>query len=127
MAAAVSDYRFSETNTHKAKKTNAETKVTLVPTVDILSELAKKKGDKLVIGFAAESDKLLENAKNKLLNKQVDMVVGNVVGGDTVGFRAEEVEAAVVTNEGATELGTISKAALADRILDWLGNAWGKR
>jgi phosphopantothenoylcysteine decarboxylase/phosphopantothenate--cysteine ligase len=126
MAAAVSDYRFSKSHAHKVKKDNAEAKVTLLPTVDIISELAKKKGNKLIVGFAAESDNLLENTKSKLLNKKVDMVVGNVVGGDSVGFAVEEVEAAIVTRDGATDLGTISKAALAERILDWLGDAWGK-
>ena len=127
MAAAVSDYRFSDTHGHKVKKTSSEETVTLLPTVDILSELTKKKGDKLVVGFAAESDNLLDNAKGKLLDKKVDMVVGNVVAGDNVGFGAEEVEAVIVTGEGADELGEISKAALAERILDWLGDAWGKR
>jgi len=127
MAAAVSDYRFSDTHAHKVKKDSAEMKVTLVPTVDILSEITKKKGDKLVVGFAAESDNLLENAKDKLLNKKVDMIIGNVVGKEDVGFAVDAVEAAIITADGAEELGKIPKAALAERILDWLGDAWSKR
>jgi phosphopantothenoylcysteine decarboxylase/phosphopantothenate--cysteine ligase len=127
MAAAVSDYRFAETKEVKVKKSNAKTTVTLVPTVDILSELAGKKGDKLVIGFAAESDNLIENASAKLRNKKLDMVVGNVVGREDVGFAVDMVEAALITAEGATSLGRVSKAALASRILDWLAEQWGKR
>ncbi len=126
MAAAVSDYRFTEIYDLKVKKANAKTSVTLVPTVDILSELTGNKGNKIIIGFAAESENLLENAKDKLLNKKLDMVVGNVVGRNDVGFGVDMVEAAIITREGATGPGRISKAALADRVLDWLGDAWGK-
>jgi phosphopantothenoylcysteine decarboxylase/phosphopantothenate--cysteine ligase len=127
MAAAVSDYRFSEIHDHKVKKDSTEPKVTLVRTVDILSEITKKKGNKPVIGFAAETDNLLENASAKLLNKKLDMLVANVVGGENVGFGAPEVEAAIITGGGAQGLGLISKAALAERILDWLAEAWGNR
>jgi phosphopantothenoylcysteine decarboxylase/phosphopantothenate--cysteine ligase len=126
MAAAVSDYHFADTQEAKVKKSNGKTTVTLVPTVDILSELAEKKGGKLVIGFAAESDNIIENAGAKLLNKKLDMVVGNVVGREDVGFAVDMVEAALITAEGATSLGRVSKAALASRILDWLGERWGK-
>lgn len=127
MTAAVSDYRFSDTHADKVKKTRTEIEVTLVPTVDILSELVKKKGDKLVVGFAAESDNLLENAKNKLLKKKVDMIVGNVVGKEDVGFAVDAAEAVLITADGAEELGKVPKSVLAERILDWLGDKWGKK
>jgi len=127
MAAAVSDYRFAETRANKTKKNNAEMTVTLVPTVDILSELAKNKGDKIVVGFAAEADNILENAKGKLLNKKADMVVANVIGQGDVGFGADSAEAALISPDGSEELGIVSKAALAERILSWLGEEWGRR
>lgn len=127
MAAAVSDYRFDEQHAHKTKKAKGKITTTLVPTVDILSEIAKIKGDRLVIGFAAETDNLVESAKGKLLKKGVDIIVGNVVGRADVGFGRDDVEAIIATAEGVEELGKISKAALAERIIDELGHWWGQR
>jgi phosphopantothenoylcysteine synthetase/decarboxylase len=62
-----------------------------------------------------------------MLNKKVDMIVGNVVGKEDVGFGVDAVEAAIITAGGAAGLGKISKAVLAERILDWLAEAWSKR
>jgi len=55
------------------------------------------------------------------------MVVGNVVGRDGVGFGADMADAVMVTPDGPVEIGKITKAELANRILDWLGDAWGRR
>ncbi|NIT36625.1 MAG: bifunctional phosphopantothenoylcysteine decarboxylase/phosphopantothenate--cysteine ligase CoaBC [candidate division Zixibacteria bacterium] len=125
MAAAVSDYRFDEQRAHKIKKTKGKISTTLVPTVDILSEITKIKRDKLVVGFAAETDNLVENAKDKLLKKGADIIVGNVVGRADVGFGRADAEAVIVTGEGVEELGKISKAALAERVIDELERWWG--
>ena len=127
MAAAVSDYRFEKSYEHKAKKTKAKKEIVLIPTIDILTELVEKKGDKIVVGFAAETDNLVQNAKDKLLKKNADIIVGNVVGRAGVGFAAEDAEAVIITRDGVAELGKIAKAALAEKILDELERLWERR
>ena len=126
MAAAVSDYRFDETRGRKVKKTKDKISATLVPTIDIISELAVNKGDKLIIGFAAETDNMVQQAKDKLLKKKVDLVVANVVGRGGVGFESEKAEAAIVKKDGVEELGEVPKAELAEIILDELDKLWRK-
>lgn len=126
MAAAVSDYRFDESHDHKVKKTKDKITTTLIPTVDIISELAVNKGDRLIIGFAAETDNIVKNAKDKLLKKKVDLVVANAVGRAGVGFGSEKAEAAIISADGVEELGEISKADLAEKVLDELERRLGK-
>jgi phosphopantothenoylcysteine decarboxylase/phosphopantothenate--cysteine ligase len=123
MAAAVADYSYKGDATTKIKKTQGDMTISLTPTVDILTELAKNKGDRVLIGFAAEVDNLIENAKGKLLSKKLDIVVGNKVGGGE-GFQVEAVEAVIVTRDGVAPLGKITKAALAERLLDELAARW---
>ena len=126
MAAAVSDYRFDATHDHKVKKTKDKITATLIPTVDIISELAVNKGDRLIIGFAAETDNIVKNAKDKLLKKKVDLVVANVIGRAGVGFGSEKAEAAIISTDGVEDLGEISKANLAEKVLDELERLLGK-
>jgi len=121
MAAAVSDYAPARVSAGKLKKNEAELKVNLVPTTDIIAELAKNKGRKVVVGFAAEVDNMIEHGKAKLLNKQCDIVVANIIGRTDVGFGADCAEAAIITAGGVRELGRIAKTALADAVLDELG------
>ncbi|MGD8719843.1 MAG: bifunctional phosphopantothenoylcysteine decarboxylase/phosphopantothenate--cysteine ligase CoaBC [Candidatus Zixiibacteriota bacterium] len=123
MAAAVSDYRFDETSAHKVKKTSEKESVALIPTSDILAEIAGNKGDKVVVGFAAETGDLIENARDKLLKKKLDIIVGNVVGRPDVGFAVGDAEAVIITAEDATDVGKIPKAELAERVLDELSRA----
>jgi phosphopantothenoylcysteine decarboxylase/phosphopantothenate--cysteine ligase len=127
MAAAVSDYRFDEHHAHKTKKAKGKITTTLISTIDILSEIAKIKGDRLIVGFAAETDNLVENAKDKLLKKGADIIIGNVVGRADVGFGRADVDAVIATGEGVEELGKISKGALAERIIDELERRWERR
>jgi phosphopantothenoylcysteine decarboxylase/phosphopantothenate--cysteine ligase len=126
MAAAVADYRFDEIREHKTKKTNGKVSLTLTPTVDIISKLAGNKEDRLIVAFAAETENLIENAKGKLLKKGADLIVANVIGRGGVGFGSEKAEAAIVKADGVEELGEISKAELAERILDELELLWRK-
>jgi phosphopantothenoylcysteine decarboxylase/phosphopantothenate--cysteine ligase len=126
MAAAVSDYRFEESRDHKVKKIKGKMNAILIPTIDIISELAVNKGDRLIIGFAAETDNMVQHAKDKLLKKKVDLVVANIVGRAGVGFESEKAEAAIVKEDGVEEIGVISKAELAEKILDELELLWRK-
>jgi phosphopantothenoylcysteine decarboxylase / phosphopantothenate---cysteine ligase len=118
-AAAVGDYHLARVPAQKLKKTAARLTLDLDPTPDILAELGQKKGGKLLIGFAAETGNLLEEARRKLRQKNCDMVVGNLVGQEGIGFESDqnEVVLALVTGE-SVPLGKASKRELADRILD---------
>src|SRR5579872_5140618 len=123
-AAAVADYHIPNPSKHKMKKTAARLSLDLEPTPDILAELGTKKGDRLLIGFAAETDNMIEEARRKLRQKNCDMVVGNVVAGDSVsppvsGFESDENEVVLVTRAGETiPVERASKRTVAGRILD---------
>ena len=86
-AAAVADFHLSKVPDQKVKKTAARISLELDPTPDILAELGRKKGDRLLIGFAAETQNLQQEARRKLESKNCDMVVGNLVGGSEIGLR----------------------------------------
>ena len=118
-AAAVADYHVANVPQQKLKKTAARLSVEFDPTPDILAEVGSKKGDRLLIGFAAETDRLVEEARRKLATKHCDMVVGNLVGRDGTGFDAEENEVVLVLSTGEVmPVERASKRVVADRILD---------
>ncbi|HLK22813.1 MAG TPA: bifunctional phosphopantothenoylcysteine decarboxylase/phosphopantothenate--cysteine ligase CoaBC [Bryobacteraceae bacterium] len=118
-SAAVADYHLSQVPQHKVKKTAMRMSLELDPTPDILAELGKKKGDRLLIGFAAETENLTESARGKLVSKNCDMVVANLVGHDGTGFEADENEAILVLSTGETiDLPRAPKREVADRIFD---------
>jgi len=118
-AAAVGDYHVTNVPQQKLKKTAARLSVEFDPTPDILAEVGSKKGDRLLIGFAAETERLVEEARRKLTTKNCDMVVGNLVGRDGTGFDAEENEVVLVLSTGEVlPLARASKRILADQILD---------
>jgi len=118
-AAAVADYHVAKVPGQKIKKTAARISLELDPTPDILAELGQKKGDRLLIGFAAETDNLRQEARRKLQSKNCDMIVGNLVGQQGAGFESDtnEVVLALATGE-VIALERASKRDVADRILD---------
>jgi len=118
-AAAVADYHLPNPSRHKMKKTAARLSLDLEPTPDILAEVGAKKGDQLLIGFAAETDNMVEEARRKMQQKNCDMVVGNVVSQPVTGFESDENEVVLVTRAGETiPLERASKRAIAGRIFD---------
>jgi phosphopantothenoylcysteine decarboxylase/phosphopantothenate--cysteine ligase len=118
-AAAVADYYIPNPSQQKRKKTAARLSLDLEPTPDILAEVGTKKGDRLLIGFAAETDNMIEEARRKMQQKNCDMVVGNVVSGPGTGFESDENEVVLVTRAGETiPVERASKRAVAGRILD---------
>lgn len=118
-AAAVADYHIPNPSNHKMKKTAARLSLDLEPTPDILAELGTKKGDRLLIGFAAETDSMIEEARRKMQQKNCDMVVGNLVSQPGTGFESDENEVVLVTRTGETiPVERASKRAVAGRILD---------
>ena len=95
-AAAVADFHLSKVPDQKVKKTAARISLELDPTPDILAELGRKKGDRLLIGFAAETQNLQQEARRKLESKNCDMVVGNLVGASDSGFESDHNEVILV-------------------------------
>ena len=121
MAAAVADYRPVKAESSKIKKASAATSLELEPTVDILAEVARLKGERLLIGFAAETDQLLEHAGQKLRKKNCDLIVANPVGDSAAGtgFDSEENQGVLLSATGETiELPRSSKRQMAERIFD---------
>jgi phosphopantothenoylcysteine decarboxylase/phosphopantothenate--cysteine ligase len=101
------------------KKTAARLSLELEPTPDILAELGDKKGDRLLIGFAAETQNLVEESRRKLKTKNCDMVVGNVVSRDDIGFGSDDNEVVLVMSTGEViELPLADKRKIADGIFD---------
>ena len=118
-AAAVADYYIPNPSKQKMKKTAARLALDLEPTPDILAEVGTKKGDRLLIGFAAETGNLIEEARRKMQQKNCDMVVGNLVSQAGTGFEADENEVVLVTRAGETiPVERASKRAIAGRIFD---------
>lgn len=118
-AAAVADYHLAQVPRHKIKKTAMRMSIDLDPTLDILAELGRKKGDRLLIGFAAETENLVESARQKLESKNCDMVVANLVNQDATGFESDENEVVLVLSTGETiPLSRAPKREIADRIFD---------
>jgi len=118
-AAAVADYHVAKAPAHKIKKTAARMSLDLDPTPDILAELGRKKADRLLIGFAAETENLRQEARRKLQSKNCDMVVGNLVGREGAGFESDTNEVVLALATGETlALPLASKREVADRILD---------
>jgi phosphopantothenoylcysteine decarboxylase / phosphopantothenate---cysteine ligase len=118
MAAAVSDYRPAEKAASKIKKQVGGQKLDLVRTPDILKSLAESKGKRFLIGFAAETERLLESARRKRAEKRVDLMVANDVGRDGSGFASEKNAAVLIDAKGETELPLMTKRELAERIWD---------
>ncbi len=117
-SAAVADFHVSRPPEQKIKKTAARLTLELDPTPDILSELGRRKGDRLLIGFAAETENLNREAHRKLETKNCDMIVGNLVGG-ALGFDSDENEVVLALRTGETvPVERASKRAIADRIFD---------
>lgn len=118
MAAAVADYRPAVTQTNKIKRSE-HLALELEPTPDILAELARDKGNRVLIGFAAETDRMAENARAKLERKNADMIVANDVTQDGAGF---DTDTNIVTLflRGGREIALpkLSKLDVAHRIFD---------
>ena len=119
MAAAVADYRPERTAPHKLKKTAATVQLTLTPNADILKELGAKKNGQMLIGFAAETEDLLANAKRKLGEKNLDMIVANNVAEEGSGFEGDTNIATILDRTGRVQaLPLMTKEEVADRIYD---------
>jgi phosphopantothenoylcysteine decarboxylase/phosphopantothenate--cysteine ligase len=118
MAAAVSDYRPAERAPQKVKKSTGSTSLDLVRTPDILAALGADKQGRFLVGFAAETEDVVERGRGKRAAKKVDLLVANDVSRDGSGFAADLNQAVLIDDDGETPLPAMSKRALADRIWD---------
>jgi len=117
MASAVADYTPSKKFERKIKKTSDEFELKLQRTPDILAELGRQKGDKILVGFALESDHLIENARKKIEGKNLDLIVANYIGEQT-GFASDTNEVVLLYRDGNIEnIPLMSKRELAGKII----------
>jgi phosphopantothenoylcysteine decarboxylase / phosphopantothenate---cysteine ligase len=115
--AAVSDYRPKAAAGQKLKRSGPMS-LELEPTTDILAELAGKKTNQLIVGFAAETENVLENARKKLARKKLDAIVVNDVSQEGVGFDSERNAVTILTPDEVVEVPETTKWEVAQRVLD---------
>jgi phosphopantothenoylcysteine decarboxylase/phosphopantothenate--cysteine ligase len=121
MAAAVADFRPKRAALGKLKKEEGPPRLDLVPTPDILAELGKVKGDRVLVGFAAETQDVEGSGRAKLVAKGLDLLVANEVGREGTGFGSESNHAAILSRTGDDEpLREWTKAELAAAVCDRL-------
>ncbi|MGA2301601.1 MAG: bifunctional phosphopantothenoylcysteine decarboxylase/phosphopantothenate--cysteine ligase CoaBC [Candidatus Acidiferrum sp.] len=118
-AAAVADYRPAKPASSKIKRSKEALTIRLEPNTDILATLAKEKGERIVVGFAAETEQVAENARKKLAQKNADLVVANDVTAEGAGFDHDTNIVTLFSRDGRDlPLPRMSKAEVAERILD---------
>jgi phosphopantothenoylcysteine decarboxylase/phosphopantothenate--cysteine ligase len=125
MAAAVADYQPRAVSKAKIKKDASSLTLELVRTPDILTEV---KGNFIKVGFAAESENLVKNAREKLMKKQLDLMVANDITATDSGFGADTNKVTIIDRDGkAEELPLLTKREVAEKILDRVAELLGKK
>ena len=128
MCAAVADYKPRKVSATKIKKRNEHFALDLIPTRDILASLPQKDRQFLLVGFAAETNEIDENAKQKLRSKNCDIIVANDVSSPDSGIESDENEVTIFFRNG--EKGKISRASktiIARELVKILANSREKR
>jgi phosphopantothenoylcysteine decarboxylase / phosphopantothenate---cysteine ligase len=115
--AAVSDYRAKSASAQKMKRKGPIT-LELEPTTDILKEVSLRKQSQIVVGFAAETENVLENARQKLAAKQLDAIVVNDISREGIGFDSDRNEVTIITHDEVVEVPETTKWEVAQRVLD---------
>lgn len=120
MSAAVADYRVKEVASQKMKKTDEdEITLTLVKNPDILKEISAKKDEQIVVGFCAESENLIENAKEKIAKKGCDYLIANDISRKDIGFSSDYNEVTILDkNGGMKKLKRADKMTIAYKIFE---------
>lgn len=118
MAAAVADYTPTVVSGQKIKKSDGALSLELCRTKDILASLGEaKRPGQVIVGFSMETENLLENSRKKLMKKNADMIVANSITGEKTGFGVDTNAAVLITKDGETESGLLTKEELAALIL----------
>ena len=115
--AAVSDYRPTKVNPNKIKKTSNQKTIELVANKDILSDVCQLKDKPICIGFAAETENYLNNANQKLKNKNCDAIILNDVSNSEIGLKSDENEVYFITRNGSEKINKNSKQIIAEKIV----------
>jgi len=119
MAAAVSDYRPKVVSERKIKKGDSDASLALEKTDDILEKLGKRKGNRILVGFAAETEDLIVNAQKKLKGKNLDLIVANDVTQPGAGFASDTNQVKILYPSGKVKnLPLMSKAEVSQSILE---------
>ena len=127
MAAAVADYRVRKVSGEKIKRGDGSRVIELVENPDIVAGLGRRKKDKVVVAFAAETEPGLRRAREKLEKKNCDLIVLNDLGQEGAGFGVDTNVVTLIDAQGAAEeLPKMSKLAVADRVLDRLAGLWAE-
>ncbi|VYT76193.1 bifunctional phosphopantothenoylcysteine decarboxylase/phosphopantothenate--cysteine ligase CoaBC [Clostridium tertium] len=118
-SAAVADYKIKNYSNEKIKKGEGDLVLTFVRDNDILKLLGEKKKNQILVGFAAESNNILENAKRKLKNKNLDYIVANDITSSDTGFGSDDNKVVIFTKDGEEiNLDKMSKRKVASKIFD---------
>jgi phosphopantothenoylcysteine decarboxylase/phosphopantothenate--cysteine ligase len=117
MTAAVADFRPKVAARQKIKR-KGEMTLELEPTGDILAEVARRKVSQIVVGFAAETENVLENARKKLASKSLDAIVVNDVSREGIGFDSDRNAVTIISQNEVVEVPETSKWEVAHRVLD---------
>ena len=115
--AAVADFRPKAAAGQKIKR-KGEMTLNLEPTADILAEVARRKTLQVVVGFAAETENVLENARKKLASKSLDAIVVNDVSREGIGFDSDRNAVTIISHSEVVEVSETSKWEVAHRVLD---------
>ena len=128
-AAAVADYRPRQTASQKIKRAGKGLTLELEPTADILAELGVRHRfeKQILIGFAAETENLIENARGKLAAKHIDAIVVNDVSKPGIGFNSDRNAVTIITAEDSLQVAESSKFEVAQRVLDTVVRLRGAR
>ena len=119
MAAAVGDFKARDINQHKSKKIGGSEVITFIPTPDILAALGKNKKGRILVGFAAETQDLINNASIKVSKKNLDFIVANDISAPGSGFATETNQVSIINAQGQVDrLPLLAKEAVADDILN---------
>ncbi len=121
LAAAPADYRAKEVAAQKIKRGTASRSIELVENPDIAAGLGRRKGQRLLVVFAMETEQGLERAREKLARKGGDLIALNMLNDEGAGFAGDTNRVTLIDATGREEaLPLLSKSAVADRILDWV-------
>ncbi|NFO87197.1 bifunctional phosphopantothenoylcysteine decarboxylase/phosphopantothenate--cysteine ligase CoaBC [Clostridium botulinum] len=121
-SAAVADYKAKEYSNQKIKKGESDLKLAFTRDNDILMELGRKKKNQILVGFAAESQNLKENAKRKLMNKNLDYIVANDITSEDTGFASEDNRVIILSNKDEEiPIDKTSKNEIASKLFDIIG------
>ncbi|MBN1067439.1 bifunctional phosphopantothenoylcysteine decarboxylase/phosphopantothenate--cysteine ligase CoaBC [Clostridium botulinum] len=121
-SAAVADYKTKEYSNQKIKKSDGDLELAFTRDNDILMELGHKKKNQILVGFAAESQNLKENAKRKLMNKNLDYIVANDITSEDTGFASEDNRVIILSNKDEEiPIDKTSKDEIASKLFDIIG------